>query len=153
MKLISWECITMKLTSKKTWCRRKEQVLRKGSYLIQHVQNMAYQKIYTFWYYVINDEIPSTFSQSFNKLRLFKKSFYQEYLSWITKQQTRNKETKHNFLRKFSRKRKMDLILPIIFPTTPIDGSCYRVIDSSNIQELFPSFPKFLSCNEEKTLE
>ena len=31
----------------------------------------------------------------------------------------------------------MDLILPIIFAITPIDGSCYRVIDSSNIQESF----------------
>ena len=34
------------------------------------------------------------------KLRLFKKYFYQEYLSCMTKHQTRNKETKHNFLRK-----------------------------------------------------
>ena len=29
---------------------------------------------------------------------------------------------------------KMDLILSIIFAMTPIDASCYRVIDSSNIQ-------------------
>ena len=47
----------------------------------------------------------------------------------------------------------MDLILLIIFAITPIDGSCYRVIDSSNIKEFFLSVSKFLSCYEEKTLE
>ena len=31
----------------------------------------------------------------------------------------------------------MDLVLPIIFAIIPIVGSCYRVIDSSNIQEHF----------------
>ena len=30
---------------------------------------------------------------------------------------------------------KMDLILPIIFAATPADASCYRVIDSSTLQE------------------
>ena len=33
----------------------------------------------------------------------------------------------------------MDLILPIIFATKPIDGLCYRVIYLSNIQEFFTS--------------
>ena len=47
----------------------------------------------------------------------------------------------------------MDLILPIIFAITPIDGYCYRVIDSSNIKFFFLFVSKFLSCNEEKTLE
>ena len=47
----------------------------------------------------------------------------------------------------------MDLILPIIFAITPIDGQYYRVIDSSNIQDFFSSVSKCLSCNEEKTLE
>ena len=46
----------------------------------------------------------------------------------------------------------MDLILPIISAITRIDGSCYRVINSSNIQE-FSHVSKFLSCNEEKTLQ
>ena len=45
----------------------------------------------------------------------------------------------------------MDLILPIIFAITRIDGSCYRVIDSSNIQEFFLFVSKSLSCNEGKT--
>ena len=46
----------------------------------------------------------------------------------MAQHQTRNKKTKHNFI---SRKKKMDLILPIIFAITPIDRSSYRVIDSS----------------------
>ena len=47
----------------------------------------------------------------------------------------------------------MDLILSIIFAITPIDGSCYRVMDSSNIQEFFHLSQNVLPCNEEKTLE
>ena len=46
----------------------------------------------------------------------------------------------------------MDLIVFITFTITRIDGSCYRVIGSSNIQQFFSSVSKFLSCNEEKTL-
>ena len=53
----------MKLTSKKAWEKRKEQVFRKRSWLIHHSQNMTYQKIYTSWYYVVSDEVPSTSSQ------------------------------------------------------------------------------------------
>ena len=47
----------------------------------------------------------------------------------------------------------MDLILPITFAITPIDGQCYRVIDSSNMKDFFSPVSKFLSCNEEKTLK
>ena len=58
----------------------------------------------------------------------------------MTKNQTGNRETEQNFLQeKNSKKSKMDLILPIIFATKPIDGSCYRVIDLSNLQEFFTS--------------
>ena len=56
-------------------------------------------------------------------------------------------------LKNICRKRKMDLILPIIFAITPTGGSRYRVIDSSNMQEIFSSVSKFLSCNEEKTVD
>ena len=52
-----------KLTSKKAWRKRKEQVFRRGIWLIHHLKNMSYQQIYTFWYYVVNDEAPSTSSQ------------------------------------------------------------------------------------------
>ena len=44
-------------------------------------------------------------------------------------------------------------MLPIIFAITPIDGWCYRVIDSTNIQKIFSSVSKFLSCHEKKPLE
>ena len=47
----------------------------------------------------------------------------------------------------------MELIFPIIFAITPIDVSCYRVIDSPNIQEFFSSVSNILSCNKEKTVE
>ena len=53
----------IKLTGKKSWEKRKEQVFRRGSRLIPDLQNMSYQKIYTFWYYVVNDEVPSTSSK------------------------------------------------------------------------------------------
>ena len=51
---------------------------------------------------------------------------------------------------------KIDLILPIIIPITPVrvidHGSCYSEIDSSVLQEFFSSVPKCSSCNAEKTL-
>ena len=46
------------------------------------------------------------------------------------------------FPKKYSRKRKMDFILPIIFTVTATDGLCYRVINSSILQELFSSVSK-----------
>ena len=47
----------------------------------------------------------------------------------------------------------MELIFPIIFAITPIDVSCYRIIDSPNIQEFFSSVSNILSFNKEKTVE
>ena len=46
----------------------------------------------------------------------------------------------------------MCLVFPIKFAVTRIDGYCYRVIDSSILQDIFSSVLKFLSCNEEKTV-
>ena len=40
---------------------------------------------------------------------------------------------------KYSRKRKIGLILSNIFAITPIDGSCYRVFNSSILQDFFSS--------------
>ena len=57
----------------------------------------------------------------------------------MTQHKARNKKTKYNFPQKDSRKRKLDLILPIIFGITPVERSCYRVIDSSIPQECFSS--------------
>ena len=59
----------MKLTSKKAWGKRKEQV-RRGSWLIHHLQSMSYQKIYTFWYYVVHDEVPSTSPQILEQIEV-----------------------------------------------------------------------------------
>ena len=36
--------------------------------MIHHLQNMSHQKIYTFWYYVVNDQVPSISSQIVEKL-------------------------------------------------------------------------------------
>ena len=36
----------------------------------------------------------------------------------------------------------MDLVLAIIFAMKPIDGSCYRGIDTSILQKIFSSDPK-----------
>ena len=47
----------------------------------------------------------------------------------------------------------MNLISPIIFAITPIDGWCYKVINSSVLQEICSSVSKFLSCDEENILE
>ena len=70
MRLISRRCIMMKLTSKKTWGKRKQHVFRR-SWLIHHLQNMSYQEIYTFWNYVVNDELPSTSSQIVEQIEVF----------------------------------------------------------------------------------
>ena len=36
--------------------------------MIHHLQNMSHQKIYTFWYYVVNDQVPSISSQIVEKI-------------------------------------------------------------------------------------
>ena len=46
------------------------------------------------------------------------------------------------YAKKDSRKRKMDLILPIFFATTPADGHFCRVIGSSSLQKFFLSVSK-----------
>ena len=35
---------------------------------MHHLQNVSYQKKYTFWYYVVNHEVPSTSSQIGEKI-------------------------------------------------------------------------------------
>ena len=37
---------------------------------MHHLQNISHQEIYTFWYCVVNDEIPSTFSQVFQQIEV-----------------------------------------------------------------------------------
>ena len=57
MKLMSNDEVDkLKLKSKKNLSEKK--ITSKKRKL-----NLSYQKIYTFWCYVVNDEVPSTFSQ------------------------------------------------------------------------------------------
>ena len=46
----------------------------------------------------------------------------------------------------------MVLMFPVIFAITPVDGSCYRVIDLSILQDFFSSVLKFLPCCEKETV-
>ena len=54
------------------WEKRKELVFRRGSCLIHHLQNISHQKVYTFWYCVVNDEVPSTSSQIFQQIEVIR---------------------------------------------------------------------------------
>ena len=49
--------------------------------MIQHLQNMSHQKIYTFWYCVANDEAPSTYSQIVEQIDVIQGVV----LPWISK--------------------------------------------------------------------
>ena len=124
-KLISWSWIMMKLISKKTWGKIKKRVFRRRSWLIHHLQNMSHLKIYTLWWSTIN-----LFSNRWTSWSYLRNSITRNTLAeWLsTRQKTRRPTT--NFSKKDFKKRKMDLILPIIFAITPIDALCYRVIDS-----------------------
>ena len=54
---------------------------------------------------------------------------------WASKK--KRKEQTQFLPKKTLVKKKLVLILPIIFAITRIDGSCYRVIDSSVLQDFF----------------
>ena len=82
------------------WEKRKELVFSKGSWLIQHLQNVSHQKVYTFWHCVVNNEVPSTSFEIVKQIVLFNEYLYQEYLRWITQRQTRTQKNKHSFLQK-----------------------------------------------------
>ena len=83
MKLIRNDEAKLKLSygkkvSKKSWWKRKENVFRRGSWLIHHVKvlyifmflkNMSLQKIYIFWYCVVDNEFSSTFSQIVEQMK------------------------------------------------------------------------------------
>ena len=64
----------MNLISKKTEKKRKEKAFKRGTWLIHYVKviyiNTVFEKhfssknIYIFWYSLVNDEVPSSFSQT-----------------------------------------------------------------------------------------
>ena len=135
----------MKLRSKKAWGKRKEQVLWRGSWFIHHLQNMSHHKMYACWYCVVNEEVPSTSSQIFEQVEVI-----QEVV--LPRISQLNQLSKRNFLQKKTlEKGKWIWYYLLHFPSHQL--TCYRVIDLSILQEFFLSVSKFLSCNEEKTLE
>ena len=149
----------MKLTSndeidKKKKLRKKKLVFRRRSWLIPIYQNISHQKIYTFWHFVVNEEVPSTSSQVVEQIQVIQEVVLPGAFKLNgSATDKKPKDQTQVSQKEDSRKRKMDLILPIIFVITPIDGLCYRVIDSSILQDFFSSVSKFLSCYEEKTVE
>ena len=48
--------------------KRRELVFR--SWLIHHLQNISHQKVYTFWYCLVNDEEPSTSFQIIEQIEV-----------------------------------------------------------------------------------
>ena len=135
----------MKLISKRAWGKRKEQALRWGSWFIHHFQNMSHHKIYTFWCCVVNEEVQPTSSQIVEQIEVIQ----EVVLSGICKL---NQLSKSTFLQKKTLE-KGKWIWYCLFYFLSHQLTCYRVIDSSILQELFSSTSKFLPCNEEKTLE
>ena len=53
-----------------------------------------------FWYYVVNDEVPSTSSDIVEQVEVIQEVVLPGTSNCMTKHQTKNKETKHNFLQK-----------------------------------------------------
>ena len=84
--------------------------------LILFLKNMSHQKRYTFWYCVVNDEVPSTSSQIVEQIVIIQEVVLLEISklndSALDKKQA---DLTQLFPKKDSRKRKMDLILRIIF--------------------------------------
>ena len=71
MKFISWSWTMMKLISEKVWWKKdtlKKKLIdapfeRNISISTLFLKNMSHQKMYAFWYCVVNDVVSSTFSQ------------------------------------------------------------------------------------------
>ena len=55
---------------KSAWGKRKELIFSRENWLIHHLQNISHQKVYTFWYCLVNDEEPSTSSQIIEKIEI-----------------------------------------------------------------------------------
>ena len=101
-----------------------------------------------------NNEVQSTASQIVQEIEVIQGVVLPGISKLYNSAPNKKPEYQTQFsLKKDSRKRKMDLTLPIIFAITPIDRSCYRVIDSSILQDFFSSVSNFLSCYEEKAVE
>ena len=91
--------------------------------------------------------------KSSNNLMLFKKYFYQEYLSWMTQYHKRNKETKHLFLSK----KTLDIEKWIWYCLLYFYHINWEIMLKSdrfiNSRIVFWSVSACSFCNEDKTLE
>ena len=101
MKLISLSWIITKLVRKKKRLRKKKRTsIQKGRWLIHHLQNISHQKVYTFWYCFINDELPSTSSKIVKQIEVIQGVV----LSGISKMNDsapgKKRKNKHYFLQK-----------------------------------------------------
>ena len=103
---------------------------------------MSHHKIYTFWYCVVNEEVPSTSSQIVEQIE-----FIQEVvLPGISKL---NRLSKHNFLQKRTlEKGKWISYYSLYFLSHQL--LCYRVNDSTILKEFFHLYRKFFDAMKKK---
>ena len=102
---------------------------------------MSHQKIYRFWYRLVNDDVPSSTSQIVKQIE----DIQGGDIPGVSKM---NDSAPDNKERLYENERY--LMLPIIFAITSVDGSCDRVIDSS-ILKCF--FVLDLSQNDHRTMQ
>ena len=96
------------------------------------MKKKSHQKIYIFWYCVVCDEVPSRSFQIVAQIKVIQKVVLPGISKLIDSALDKKERNQPQFSPKEdSRKREIDLILPIIFTITTTDGSCYRVIDLS----------------------
>ena len=90
---------------------------------------------YAFLYCVVSDEVLPNSSQTIEQIEVIQEVFVPGVSKTNDSALDKKQGDKTQFYpKKDARKRKMDLIMPIIFAISPIDGSSYRVIDSSILQ-------------------
>ena len=107
------------------------------------LKNMSHYKKCTFWYYVVNEEVPLTSSQIVEQTEVIQEVILLRISNMNDSALDKKQDLTQFFQKKEYRKRKM--ILSIIFTIATVDGSCYRVTNSSILQEFFPSVSKFLT--------
>lgn len=126
----------MLLISKKAYGKRKDKVFRRENWLMHHVKliyililflkTMLHQEIYAFWFFVVNYAVQRISSQV-EQIEVFQKAallgIFKLNDSSLDKKQ---RDLTQFFPKKDYRKRINDLILPIVFTISLIDG---RVIE------------------------
>ena len=137
-ELRSWSCLMNKLTSKKAWGKRKEQVFRKGSSLIHHLKNVLSENLYIL---ILCCQWCSTINLFW--CRRTNWGYLEVVLLEIPKLNHWGSDKKQGdqtqFFKNF-RKRKMHLTLPIIFVITPTDGgiNCFTISKRDFVSQFNP---------------